>query len=156
MCGRISASINTLQHKHLYNKNKSMCASANTKFGDISTFIDLLNISNVHVPACPFGRGQQIWAVAMLSQRGATATLEGTDGLNLLSPWFAIQINRKRNKDPNRRSTTEGNSIAEMEKKTFYKKEPSCFKVKKIPKIGSTKRQMLCQHCRVDERDRNR
>ncbi len=32
----------------------------------------------------------ECWAFAMSSQQGARATLEGTDGLNSLSPWFTI------------------------------------------------------------------
>lgn len=60
----------------------------------------------VCVCACarPFGRGQRVWAFAMLSQQGARATLEGTDGLNSLSPRFTIQTDRERNKEPERQS----------------------------------------------------
>lgn len=76
------------------------------------------------------------WAFAMLSQQGVRATLEGTDGLNSLSPRFTIQTDRERNKEPERQSTTERDLIIEMEKKKKKpsKKEPCCFKVEKIPK----------------------
>lgn len=52
-------------------------------------------VQYVYVRARPFGRGQQVWAFAMLSQQGVRATLEGTDGLNSLSPWFTIQTDRE-------------------------------------------------------------
>lgn len=64
----------------------------------------------------------EFWAFAMLSQQGARATLEGTDGLNSLSPWFTIQTDRERNKEPERQSTTERDLIIEMEKKKPSKK----------------------------------
>lgn len=64
----------------------------------------------------------EFWAFAMLSQQGARATLEGTDGLNSLSPWFTIQTDRERNKEPERQSTTGRDLIIEMEKKKHSKK----------------------------------
>lgn len=79
--------------------------------------------------------------------------MRGTDGLKSLSPRFTIRRDRERNKELERRSATEGNVIIEIEKKPRYKKEPCCFKVEMIPKIGSTKRRLLCQHRLVDERE---
>lgn len=64
----------------------------------------------------------KFWAFAMLSQQGSRATLEGTDGLNSLSPWFTIQTDRERNKEPERQSTTERDLIIEIGKKKHSKK----------------------------------
>lgn len=75
-------------------------------------------VQYVYGRASHFGRGQQSWAFATLSQQGVRATLEGTDGLNSLSPWFTIQTDSERNKEPEKQSTTEGDLIIETEKKT--------------------------------------
>lgn len=96
------------------------------------------------------------WAFAMLSQQGVRATLEGTDGLNSLSPRFTIQTDRERNKEPERQSTTERDLIIEMEnkkKKNPLKRNLAASKLRRYQKIGSTKRQMLCQQHLVDERE---
>lgn len=61
----------------------------------------------------------EFWAFAMLSQQGARATLEGTDGLNSLSPWFTIQTDRERNKEPETQSTTERFNHWNGEEKTL-------------------------------------
>lgn len=98
------------------------------------------DVSPVQLCACALpvllAEDSGFWAFAMLSQQGVRATLEGTDGLNSLSPRFTIQTDRERNKEPERQSTTERDLIIEMEKKKKKpsKKEPCCFKVEKIPK----------------------
>ena len=62
------------------------------------------HIKYVYVCAHAFGRGQRVWAFAMLSQQGARATLEGTDGLNSVSPWF---YNSGRQREEQRARETE-------------------------------------------------
>lgn len=100
----------------------------------------------------PSGRGRPIWAFAMLSQQGVRAPSEGTDGANSFLPWFTIQTDRERNKGAGD-STTEGNAIIEIAKKTSKKKKRYCFKVEEIPKIGSTKGQTVHQHSQEDEKE---
>ena len=94
-------------------KKKSICASVRAEKRIFSIWNTTGVFAFVMFRACLcacasfFGRGHQIWAFAMLSQQDARAMLEGTDGLDSFSPWFTIQIGRKRHKEPERKSLTE-------------------------------------------------
>lgn len=83
----------------------ALCSSApeitshSASFPDIDLFPEYLG-SCVFVHSRPSGRGRPIWAFAMLSQQGVRAPSEGTDGANSFSPWFTIQTDRERNKEP--------------------------------------------------------
>lgn len=68
---------------------------------------------------------------------------------------FALVYNSDRQGEEQRAgdSTTEGNAIIEIAKKTSKKKKRYCFKVEEIPKIGSTKGQTVHQHSQEDEKE---
>ena len=118
--------------------------------GDVSAE----HFNNVYVHACPFGRGQPVLGTCHVVPAGCSSHVGG-DRWTKFS--FPMVYNSDRQREEQRARETqhyrERFNHWNGEEKNPLKKEPCCFKVEKIPKIGSTKRRMLCQQHLVDERE---
>jgi len=72
----------------------------------------------VYVYARPFGRGQRVWAFAMLSQQGARASSVGTDGFSFPVVYNSDrQRERERERERDEQRNRALQSEIEMEKK---------------------------------------